>query len=85
MSAIVGRSRRSKIVQQLKGPWRPRSGGESRVRGLCGRFRAESEGCPDSLRSATTGRWRICHKAACQALWVYASIQYFDVPLFTIF
>ena len=52
---------------------------------LCGRFRAESEGCPDSLRSATTGRWRICHKAACQALWVYASIQYFDVPLFTIF
>jgi len=34
---------------------------------------------------ATTCRWRICHKAACQALWVYASIQYLDVPLFMIF
>jgi hypothetical protein len=27
----------------------------------------------------------VWEKAACQALWVYASIQYFDVPLFTIF
>ena len=43
------------------------------------------DGDGKSVLSATTCRLRICQKAACQALWVYASIQHFEVLLFTFF
>jgi hypothetical protein len=66
--------------------WRRPTAGRAEP-AISGVSRATSGLVVDKTRpeSAMTGRWRICHKAACQALWVYASIQYFDVPLFTIF